>query len=334
MSRPQPDFPLVLLYGPDRGLIAERAQALAARCGVPLDDPFGVIRFDAAELERDPGRLLDEARTISMFGGNRVLWVRNAGSTKSLADTVRDLEVSPPPDTVLIVEAGDLKKGAALRTAFESATRAMALPCYPDEGRDLDRLVTEVIGGRGLEIEEEARQLLRERLGGDRLASRGELEKLALYVGTGRITRRHVADLSGDVSGLSAEDLVDMMLSGDVARLDRAQAELVRRGGAAQQTLLAAQRQLQSLHQLRVQMQAKGQAADAAVASARPPIHFSRRRGVESALRQVTVSSLPILQQRLADAILESRRRPALADAIAARVMRALAAEFGRRTRA
>ena len=78
LSRPDRAHAIVLIYGPDRGLVAERARAFAVATGLPLDDPFSVVRLDASEIERDQGRLLDEARTVPMFSARRLLWVRNA----------------------------------------------------------------------------------------------------------------------------------------------------------------------------------------------------------------------------------------------------------------
>ena len=46
-------------------------------------------------------------------------------------------------DTLIIVEAGDLKKNAALRANAERGRHAMALPCYQDEGRALDQMIDE-----------------------------------------------------------------------------------------------------------------------------------------------------------------------------------------------
>ncbi|TIR44717.1 MAG: DNA polymerase III subunit delta, partial [Mesorhizobium sp.] len=63
LARPDPRISIVLLYGPDRGLVAERAKAFAGKTGLPLDDPFSVVRLDGSEVDRDEGRLLDEART-------------------------------------------------------------------------------------------------------------------------------------------------------------------------------------------------------------------------------------------------------------------------------
>src|SRR5919109_2487748 len=141
LARPDPKIAIVLIYGPDRGLVAERAKLFVAKSGVPADDAFSLVKLDAAEVERDPGRLLDEAGTISMFSARRLVWVRDAGANKSFADQVKALAGAPPTDTLVLIEAGDLKKGAALRSAVESSSCAIALPCYADDGRSIDTVI-------------------------------------------------------------------------------------------------------------------------------------------------------------------------------------------------
>src|SRR5690242_20289752 len=114
LARPDPNISIVLVYGPDHGLVAERGRVFAGKAGVPLDDPFSVVRLGGSEVERDPGRLADEAGAISMFSARRLVWVRDAGASKSLAEAVKALAASPPTDAIVLIEAGDLKKGAAL----------------------------------------------------------------------------------------------------------------------------------------------------------------------------------------------------------------------------
>ena len=48
LARPDPKAAIVLIYGPDRGLVAERARAFAEKTGLPLDDPFTVVRLEGA----------------------------------------------------------------------------------------------------------------------------------------------------------------------------------------------------------------------------------------------------------------------------------------------
>ena len=37
LAKPRPPTPVVLVYGPDRGLVSERAHSYAALIGLPLD---------------------------------------------------------------------------------------------------------------------------------------------------------------------------------------------------------------------------------------------------------------------------------------------------------
>ena len=103
LARPDPKTTIVLLYGPDRGLVAERARSFAVATGLPLEDPFSVVRLDASEIDRDTGRLLDEARTVPMFSARRLLWVRNAATQKGLVDDVKALCAEPPADAIILI---------------------------------------------------------------------------------------------------------------------------------------------------------------------------------------------------------------------------------------
>src|SRR5690606_38236859 len=111
-------------------------------------------------LEAQPGRLSDEARTLPMLADRRLVWIRGAGAHKQLADEVKALAADPPREAVVVIEAGDLKKGAPLRSAVVAAGAAMALPCYADEGRAIEGVIDEVLGREKLTIAIEARQAL------------------------------------------------------------------------------------------------------------------------------------------------------------------------------
>ena len=44
--------PVVLLFGPDSGLVRERARAYLARASQGSDDPFGLVKLDGDEIGR------------------------------------------------------------------------------------------------------------------------------------------------------------------------------------------------------------------------------------------------------------------------------------------
>jgi DNA polymerase-3 subunit delta len=329
LAKPDPRVFLVLVYGPDRGLVSERARTFAQKTGLPLDDPFSVVRLEAGEA--DSGRLADEARTVPMFSDRRLLWLRNAGPQKGLADDVKALLAEPPRDAIVLIEAGDLKKGAALRSIVEAADAAMALPCYADDGRDLDALIDRELARAGMTMTLEARQALRRNLGGDRLASVGEIEKLVLYaLGKGEITFDDIRALSGDVSGQSFDDAVDAMLDGRVNDFDAAFTRQCQAGGQPFLALAGAMRQLQGLHAMRGNLDAGGRNAAAVVAAQKPPVFFARRKLVEKALERWNGRSLERALERLQAAVLHTRRRPDLAQPIARQALLGIAIESAR----
>lgn len=331
LAKPDPRVSIVLLYGPDRGLVAERAKAFAAKTGLPLDDPFSVVRLDGSEVDRDEGRLLDEARTVPMFSERRLLWVRNAGAQKALADDVKALTSEPARDAIILIEAGDLKKGVGLRAVVEAADNAMALPCYADEARDIDTVIDDELRKAGMSMTLEARQALRRNLGGDRLASRGEIEKLVLYAhGQAEIGLDDVKATSGDVSGLSFDAAVDALLEGRIADFDTAFTRHCQSGGQPFLVLSSAMRQLQTIQAMRGQMDAGGRNAASVVAAARPPVFFSRRKLVEKALERWSSEALGRALNRLQTAVLQTRRRPDLSIALARQALLGIAVESAR----
>jgi len=314
LARPEPSRRIILIYGPDRGLVSERTRQFAMATGLSLDDPFSVIRLDASVLDQAPGRLESEARTIPMFAGRRLIWVGNATGQKALVDDLKQLIQSPAEDTLVLVEAGDLKKGSPLRASVESADCAMALPCYADDTRSIESLIDQELGRENLRISLDAREALKASLGGDRLASRGEIAKLALYaLGEGQIGLDDVRAVIGDVGAISTDDVIDAVLGGKRQRFETAFSRYISAGSPPFMLLNAGMRQFQALQIMKAVMERDGKSAAAAVASARPPVFFSRRPLVESVLKSWAPETLERTLALLQRAVLQSRQTPALA---------------------
>ena len=196
VARPDSARRVVLVFGPDAGLVGERARAIVAASVDDMSDPFALARLDGDELAAEPSRLVEEALTMPLFGGRRAVWVK-AGS-RNIAPAVEALLAEPlfaaAPTCRVVIEAGDLRRNAPLRVVCERAKNAAALPCYADTERDRARLIDEEMRSAGLSLAADARAALIPLLGGDRTASRSEIQKLALYArGRGQVGVDEVA---------------------------------------------------------------------------------------------------------------------------------------------
>jgi DNA polymerase-3 subunit delta len=263
-----------LVFGPDAGLVQERAERLMKSVVADLSDAFNVADLSEAVLDEDPARLADEAAAISMMGGRRVVRVRGAGN--SLAGLFETFLEDPPGDALVVIEAGDLSKGAALRKLFEDDAAAAAIPCYADTARSLEDLVRDALRAEGLAVAPDALADAVSRLGSDRGVSRRELEKLALYCkGQKSVSLDDVRAAMGDEAEARSEEASDAAGSGDFARLDLALERLWTAEMSAVAVIRAALGHFQRLALVR-ENQARGENLDSAVKQLRPPLHFLR----------------------------------------------------------
>ena len=329
LARPDSGRPIILLYGPDAGLVRERAEALIASAVDDPNDPFSLVRLDGDELSAEPSRLVDEAMTIPMFGGRRAIRVR-AGS-RSFASGVDTLADSPLKDCRIVIEAGELRPESPLRKACERAKTAVAIACYPDGERDIARLIDDELRAANLRIAPDARASLVTLLGGDRQASRNELRKLTLYAhGSGEVTLDDVMAVVADASELKLDPIVDGAFAGKPDLVESEFAKAMVAGTYPGVIISAAQRQAAWLHKSALAV-AEGTQVSTLLESGYPRLHFSRKGAVEIALRNFSAARLVTSIDQLGTAALDMRKQATLASAIGLRTLLAIAANAKRR---
>jgi DNA polymerase-3 subunit delta len=331
IARPDPRRPIVLVFGPDAGLVRERVDALIKSAVDDPADPFALARLDGDALADEPTRLVEEAHTIPLFGGRRAVWVK-AGN-RNFIEAVDALLAAPPAaDCRIVIEAGDLRRNAPLRERCEKSTVAVAITCYVDGDRELARLIDDEMRAAGLTISSEARALLATLIGGDRRASRNEIRKLALYAhGNSSVEIDDVLAVVADASSLALDGAVDAAFAGRAAEAETQFAKVRAAGTYPGVIVSAALRQVAQLHRARLAIE-DGASIDEVMDSTLR-VHFSRKNLVRTALSAWTSQRLERMMTRLAEASLETRQRPALAEEVAQRSLMAAAEMVKRRSR-
>src|ERR1700760_500446 len=286
LARPDSGRPIILLYGPDAGLVRERAEALLASAVDDPSDPFSMVRLDGYELSAEPSRLIDEALTIPLFGGRRAIRVR-AGS-RSFASGIDALADTPLKDCRIVIEAGELRPESPLRKACERAKTAVAIACYPDTERDLAKLIDDELKLSNLRVASDARAVLMGLLGGDRQASRNELRKLTLYAhGKNEVTLDDVMAVVADASELKIDPIVDGAFAGNPSAVETEFAKAMVAGTYPGVIISAAQRPAAWLHKSALAL-AEGTPIATLLDGGFPRLHFSRKPMAEAALRNFT----------------------------------------------
>ncbi|MBB5373587.1 DNA polymerase III subunit delta [Acidocella aromatica] len=288
-----PAAPIVLLHGPDAGLVAERGLALARSVPGALNDPF---RF--AELNNPaPDTLLAEASAASLTGGKRVVRVRDAH--EPLVKALETL-LKTPPEALVILEAGELTPKSKLRALGEKSPDVAVIACYAIEPAKLPQIISARLRGMGVSIDQDAAAWCGQNLSGEEGPLSQALEVLFLYAGENKtLSLGDVSDALTDGGDTSMGEAIDAALTGDPAATDKALA-LAYEEGTAPVGLLRVL--LGELLRLRVAAGAMAQGASAqeAMAGMRPPVFFKRQPAVQKMLR---FWPLPALDQAIAAAL-------------------------------
>jgi len=323
VKAPDSGIVAVLLFDEDNGLVRERAGRIAAAVVDDPADPFRVAELMPNLLKDDPTRLFDEMGALCLTGGRRLVRLSSAGNAHSGAvKAVLDDDLIAKNGSLLVVEAGPLAPRDSLRKLFEGHPRGAAIPCYPDDGRSLEGLIQDTLGAHGLQIEPSAMAYLCDNLGTDRLATRSELEKLALYKGQngGSVSLAEAEANVGDGAPLARDDVALATASGDQAGLDKALMKCRVAGESPIAILRAVIRHLQRLHLLSLKAGNGGDLGQL-IKSHRPPIFFKHQQLIQRQLQYWRPARLAQALAILTQAELDCKSTGMPADAVCGRAL-------------
>ena len=224
---------VALLIGPEAYQRRQVKQVLTAAF-----PPDAVTTHDLAEVSL--AGVLDDARSLSLFAAERLIWVVNAeaalprgraaeadgeggiaadGDSAPLAAYVKD----PTPGVALVFEASRFDFEGDDKRKLERVAKFYAAVPEAVELRRLDarsaRLEAERLAiAAGARLDAEALDLLVESLGADLARIAVEIEKLALYAGNRAVGADDIAALVPDARASSIFALVNALGRRDRAR--------------------------------------------------------------------------------------------------------------------
>lgn len=167
---------IVAIVGPDSFLAEEALEGvLSATLGAERGEALQVLRGD----ETTWARVLDAARTRSLFASRRAVVVRGAEALKGPEDELRVYLGDPGPDVTLVfLAAKPDRRRAAWKLLLDAAE---TIPAEPLKGARLRARVADEVRRRRLPLDPAATSELVERVGQDLRRLMGELDKLEAF---------------------------------------------------------------------------------------------------------------------------------------------------------
>ncbi len=250
--------------GPDEAGAADAAERIIALLG----DVGERIELSGGDLKRDPVRLGDEARSASLFGGDRHIYVRATGDDAFAAVEVLlsgEMEGDAAPCPVLIVASAASDK-SRIAKLLEARADALVAMFHPPELRAVASAVRDMAGAAGLRMGDDLAERLARAAGLDTRLARSEVTKLALYLDAGPESPRSVTSADIDAIGASTEEdgfaaLVNAVLAGEVRKIPGELRRMRELGLNPVGLLLAFERRAAQLGALAAKLGPRGDAA-------------------------------------------------------------------------
>jgi DNA polymerase III subunit delta len=267
--------PFIFICGPDDFLVnrlgKERYEALAA----DVTDEFSheVLNGTAnniGEVQAVVNRFREAAQTISLFGGKRVVWLKDVtfladtvtgraeGTLRLVEDLQALLSAVNPEEVAVVITAAPVDR----RRSFFKWCEATAEYTYiGDDGREglamLENVALAEAAAQGATMTPDALALLLAKIGANTRLLVEEVHKLSTYAGEGgAIEESHVEELTPNFAEGDFFEAADAFSSGDLPRTLAALRRHFFAGGDARPVITALQNRNRLLVQLRVLLDA------------------------------------------------------------------------------
>ncbi|HEV7613348.1 MAG TPA: DNA polymerase III subunit delta [Steroidobacteraceae bacterium] len=235
------DEPLLVGEAADAIRAAARAAGYADRTVFFIDRSFSWDEFKHA------------SQSLSLFAERRLFELRMpSGKPDKGAQQLAELALQPPPDVVCLVVTGKLDKRASDAPWVRAVEKhGIWVPVWPVETAALPAWLRARAKLLQLEMEPAAAQLIVDRVEGNLLAAKQELEKLSLLANGDPISSALVLGSVGDSARYDVFQLAEAAAAGDAARALRVLLGLKSEGVEPTLILWALVRELRGLWQAR-----------------------------------------------------------------------------------
>lgn len=295
---------IAFFCGPDEAGAAAAADKLVAI----LPAPGERVELAGGDLRSDPVRLGDEARSTSLFGDTRHIFVRATGdeahdAVKILLEVIDAGEAAGAcPVLIVATSATDKSRTAKLLDGRNDALVAMF---HPPDLRSVTEEVRRLAGAAGVKLGGDLAERLARAAGLDVRLAQSEMTKLALYLDASPQAPRLADEEALDAIGAKTEEdgllpLVNVVLSGEVNRLPGELRRMREVSLSPVGVLLALERRAAQLAQLAARLGRGGRIADLLEAEQKAHRVFWRdRRDLAVQLERWNADKLDRLVRRL-----------------------------------
>lgn len=289
-------LPVYLISGDETLLVQECCDLIRQKARAQGCNEREIIDADGASFNWQD--ILHSAASMSLFADRKLVELRlpsgkpGAEGSKALCEY---LEISGGEDVLLMV-SGKIDKQSLNSKWYKALDKAGAtIQIWPVDAKSLPRWLQQRVRGAGMTIDDDALQLLSDRVEGNLLAAVQEVEKLKLLAQDARITTQTVIEAVSDNARYNVYEMADNALMGHARASLRMLHGLRAEGSEPPVVLWALARELRTLYQAKLDCD-KGQSAQQVLSTLR--VWPNRISIMQAALARHDATSLSLLLEQ------------------------------------
>ena len=305
IKNPSDDIQGILLHGQDSGLINYRTKALVSHYIPNQNDPFLLSTINSTQLNDDPGLLADELDTFALTNDKRVILL---DLSTDLKKEQVDCIIESKSQSILIINAGELKTSSPSRKAFESDKNFIVIPCYNSSNTDIMTLLNNKLKDSDLTMHRDAKDLIVASLGNDYGNTTSEIEKILNQHQSGdEISKSEVESIIVSSSNIIVTDLVDTVFEKKTKSISRLYHSVLDEFNPAQ-ILIITSNHVIKLMELLAEKDELSLPNKQVIENSKPPIFFKRHPSLQKQLNTWNRGTLSDIIEILSETTIETRK--------------------------
>jgi len=215
---------LLLLYGENIGLKKDIRSKIKIDLNKKEQD-IEILSFYENEIIDNEDNFYNSIYSGSLFSNKKMITINN-GSDKILK-LIEDIYIKYPENLILIIFSEILEKKSKLRIFFEKSSTALCVPCYADNSKSLETILTSELRKNNITISRESINLLIDKSNNDRNNLRNEIEKIKAYsLNKKNLSVEEIKSIANFSGEYKSDSLINECLNGDINQYKKIVSEL------------------------------------------------------------------------------------------------------------
>ena len=215
---------LLLLYGENIGLKKDIRSKIKIDLNKKEQD-IEILSFYENEIIDNEDNFYNSIYSGSLFSNKKMITINN-GSDKILK-LIEDIYIKYPENLILIIFSEILERKSKLRIFFEKSSTAVCVPCYSDNNKSLETILTSELRKNNITISRESINLLIDKSNNDRNNLRNEIEKIKAYsLNKKNLSVEEIKSIANFSGEYKSDSLINECLNGDINQYKKIVSEL------------------------------------------------------------------------------------------------------------